>query len=129
MTTSNRITTSGTLVLGFSLAFAALAAPPKPKSLAKPGMSMAAMAAHGKTLAVAKKCNTCHGANFGGVAKFAPSLRADGKVLHEYNATTWARVMNTGVTEDGGKVKAPMPVYHLKAKDSAALWGYFKTLK
>lgn len=129
MTTSNRITTSGTLVLGFSLAFAALAAPPKPKSPAKPGMSMAAMAAHGKTLAVAKKCNTCHGADNAGRKGFSPSLRAGSQVLKEYNAKTWARVMDTGVTEDGGKVKPPMPVYHLSAKDSAALWAYFKTLK
>ncbi len=37
--------------------------------------------------------------------------------------------MNTGVTNDGGMVKKPMPVYHLKAADSAALYAYFKTLK
>lgn len=127
MTTTKRITTGGTLALGLALTLAAFAAPPK--APAKPGMSMAAMAAHGKTLSAAKKCNTCHGANFGGTGKFAPSLRAGGQVLKEYNAKTWARVMDTGVTEDGGKVKPPMPVYHLPAKDSAALWAYFKTLK
>jgi len=37
--------------------------------------------------------------------------------------------MDTGVTEDGGKVKRPMPVYHMKAADSAALYAYLKTLK
>lgn len=129
MTTPNRITTGGTLVLGLALTLAAFAAPPKPRAPAKPGMGMAAMAAHGKTLAVAKKCNTCHGANLGGTGKFAPSLRADSRVVKEYNPKTWARVMDTGITEDGGKVKPPMPVYHLSAKDSAALWAYVKTLK
>ena len=31
--------------------------------------------------------------------------------------------------EEGHKVKPPMPVYHLKAADSAALYAYLKTLK
>lgn len=87
-----------------------------------------ALIAKGKQLVQQKRCNTCHGADLNGKPKFAPSLHASGS-LKEYNPQTWARVMDTGVTEDGGKVKRPMPVYHMKAPDSAALYAYLKTLK
>lgn len=97
-------------------------APPKPKA------GGAAMIAKGKALAESKRCNTCHNADYAGKKGFSPSLHASG-VLKEYNAKTWAVVMDTGVTNDDGKVKPPMPVYHLKAADSGALYAYFKTLK
>ena len=94
----------------------------------KMGAVSPAMIARGKTISAEKRCNTCHGADLKGKPGFAPSLHADG-VLKEYNAKTWARVLDTGVTNDGKPVKKPMPVYHLKAKDSAALWAYFKSVK
>lgn len=88
----------------------------------------ASLVAQGKQIVQQKGCNTCHGANLAGKPKFSPSLRSNG-VLKVYNPKTWARVMDVGITEDGEKVKKPMPVYHLKAADSAALYAYFKTLK
>ena len=90
--------------------------------------SSAALVAKGKKIASAQRCNTCHGKDYAGKPKFSPSLHASG-VLKEYNTKTWAVVMNTGVTNDGGKVKAPMPVYKMKPADSLALYTYFKTLK
>ncbi len=101
--------------------------PPK-KAAATGSAASPALIAAGKTLSSEKKCNTCHSENLAGKPNFAPSLRAAG-ITQKYNAKTFAVVMDTGVTEDGGKVKAPMPVYHLPAKDSAALYAYFKTLK
>lgn len=121
--------THATLGLGVCLALALVgsspAAAPKMK---KAAMTSAATVAHGKTLAATDRCNTCHGADYSGKKGFSPSLHATG-VLREYNAKTWATVMNTGVTNDGGHVRPPMPVYHLKAADSGALYAYFKTLK
>lgn len=102
--------------------------PAAKKPAAKPAAGGAALVAKGKALAESKKCNTCHSADYAGKQGFSPSLKSTG-ALKEYNPTTWARVMNTGVTEDGGHVKPPMPVYHLKKADSDALWAYFKTLK
>ena len=124
-----RTTKTITAGLGACLAFAGMgvspAAPPQPAKSAK---TNPAQIAQGKTLAASDRCNTCHGADYAGKQGFSPSLHANG-VLREYNPTTWARVMDTGVTNDGGHVKQPMPVYHLKAAQSGALYAYFKTLK
>lgn len=98
------------------------------KAAPKPAAASAATVSKGKTLAAAKRCNSCHGGDYAGKQGFSPSLKTAG-VLREYNPMTWARVMDTGVTNDGGHVKAPMPVYHLKAADSGAMYAYFKTLK
>lgn len=119
-----------TLGLGASLVLAATVSPAAaPKTAHAPLPKMASgSVAHGKALAASLRCNTCHAANLGGKKGFSPSLRASG-VLREYNTKTWARVMDTGVTNDNGHVKAPMPVYHLKAADSNALLAYCKTLK
>lgn len=88
----------------------------------------AKLEAQGKQISDQKGCNTCHGANLAGKPKFSPSLRSNG-VLKEYNLKTWARVMDVGINEHGEKVKKPMPIYRMKASDSAALYAYFKTLK
>lgn len=87
----------------------------------------AALVAQGKTLATAKNCNGCHGADLSGKAGGPPSLHVSG-ITSKYNAQTWARMLDTGDTHDGGKVHPPMPVYHLSAADSAALWAYVNTL-
>jgi mono/diheme cytochrome c family protein len=119
-----------TAALGVALALAGTSstfAAHKMAAHGKPAGS-AALIAKGKQLSSEKHCNSCHAADLKGKPGFSPSLHASG-VLKEYNPTTWARVMDTGVTNDGGKVKPPMPVYHLSKADSAALWTYFKTLK
>lgn len=126
-----RTSTAGlTLGLAACLALTGLV----PAALAKKPMhkpmknSNAALVSKGKALAEAKRCNTCHNADYTGKKGFSPSLHASG-VLKEYNAKTWARVMDTGVTNDGDVVKKPMPTFHMKAADSSALYAYFKTLK
>jgi len=99
-----------------------------PPSQALTGKAKPSLVAKGKSLSTKYGCNTCHGKDLAGKPKFSPSLKSTG-VLKEYNPKTWATVLNTGVTNDGGKVKDPMPVYKMKATESAALWAYFKTLK
>lgn len=89
---------------------------------------MTTQVAHGKALVAGNGCANCHGANLAGRKGFAPSLHASG-VLKEYTPSTFARVMNTGVTNDGGHVRKPMPVYHLKNADGTAIYAYLKTLK
>ncbi len=94
----------------------------------KPMASGMTMLAHGKSIAESSGCNSCHGATYGGKKGFSPSIRASG-ITKKYTLKTWERVMNTGMTEDGGHVAKPMPVYHMAAKDSAPLYAYLKTLK
>lgn len=115
------------LALGCLAALAFAPALAAPKAGAKTPTATAEVA-KGKTLASKYRCNSCHGADLAGKKGFSPSLHASG-ALKEYDAKTWARVLDTGVTNDGGKLKPPMPVYHMKAADSAALYAYFKTLK
>ena len=91
-------------------------------------LSGAAAVSHGKALVSQYKCNTCHGPDLAGKQGFSPSLKPAG-VLKEYDTKTWARVLDTGVTNDGGKVRNPMPVYHMKAADADAIFAYCKTLK
>jgi mono/diheme cytochrome c family protein len=117
-----------TLGLGVCLALVAAGTSPAAAPKSTKASSNAAMVAKGKALAVSDRCNTCHAANYAGKKGFSPSLHTTG-VLREYNSKSWATVMNTGVTNDGGKVHSPMPVYHLKAADSGALYAFFKTLK
>ena len=102
------------------------AAPRKPAK--KPAASNAALITQGKAVAESNGCNSCHSATYGGKKGFSPSIRAAG-ITKKYTLTAWERVMNTGVTEDGGHVEKPMPVYHMAAKVSAPLYAYLKTLK
>ena len=74
------------------------------------------------------RCNTCHGADLKGKKGFSPSLHPTGPIRH-YNSATWARLLDTGVTDDGKKVEKPMPVFHLSKTKSAAIYAYLKTLK
>ena len=118
-----------TLTLGLGLAVAAaMTSPAAPVTVGHAPKFTAAIMSRAKGVITSKGCNTCHGADLAGKPHFAPSLHASG-VLREYNVTTFARVMDTGVTNDGGHVRPPMPVYHLKTADSVPLYGYLKTLK
>jgi len=115
-----------TLALGLAITAATTSRGAAPKPLPHAGTT--AQIAHGKTLVGGNGCANCHAANLAGRQGFAPSLHQTG-VLKEYNAVTFARVMNTGVTNDGGHVKKPMPVYHFKNTDGTAIYAYLKTLK
>ena len=98
------------------------------KKAAPKVMFTAAQIAHGKALSEEKGCNSCHGATYAGKAGFSPSIRANG-ITRKYNVKTFARVLDTGITEDGGHVKKPMPVYHLPAKDGTDVYAFLTTLK
>jgi mono/diheme cytochrome c family protein len=115
---------AATVALGAAL-FVAVAGPSAAKKTTPPKASV--LVAKGKALVAQYRCNTCHGADLKGKPGFAPSLRANG-VLKEYTPKTWATVLLTGVTNDGGKVKPPMPVYGMKAASSGAIWAYLETL-
>lgn len=88
----------------------------------------AALVAAGKGVAENNGCNSCHGADYAGKKGFSPSIRANG-VTKQYKLATFERVLNTGVTEDGGHVQRPMPVYHMDAKKSAPLYAFLESQK
>jgi cytochrome c2 len=111
-----------------TVVMAAAAGPSAAKKVSTHKASASGAAAKGKTLAAKYRCNTCHAADLSGKPGFSPSLHASG-VLKEYTPKTWDAVLSTGVTNDGGKVKPPMPVYKMSAADANAIWAYLKTLK
>lgn len=113
-------------ILVTTIAAASFSATKVHKSAGK--TSKASLIAKGKKLAETKGCVKCHGANLKGKPKMSPGITASGELKH-YNAKTFAVVMDNGTTEDGGKVKPPMPVYHMSKADSNALYTYLKTLK
>ena len=124
-----RLTPSAILTTTFGICIAVAAisvSPAAPGHMIKHASLDTAQIAHGKALIASKGCDSCHSSNLAGKKGFSPSIRATG-ITRKYNTVTWARMMNTGVTEDGGHVKAPMPVYHMAAKDSLALYAYLKT--
>ena len=90
--------------------------------------SSAALITAGKGIAENNGCNSCHGADYAGKKGFSPSIRSNG-ILKQYKLTTFERVMNTGITEDGGHVQKPMPVYHMDAKKSAPLYAFLESQK
>ena len=98
------------------------------RTLKKPAAGSAALVAAGKGIAETNGCNGCHSATYAGKQGFSPSIRANG-VTKQYKLATWERVMNTGVTEDGGHVERPMPVYHMDAKKRAPLYAFLESLK
>ena len=69
-----------------------------------------AMVTQGKTLISQYRCNGCHAADLGGRPHFSPSLHQSGS-LKPYTSATFTRLLLTGVTDDGGHVRPPMPVY------------------
>ena len=126
-----RLTTTTALTTAFGVAVTLAGthiSPAAPKTVKKPVVSGAAFIAQGKGIAESNGCNSCHTATYGGKKGFSPSIRSTG-VTKKYSLATWERVMNTGVTEDGGHVEKPMPVYHMAAKVSAPLYAFLKTLK
>ena len=126
MNSQKRGAVLGSFLLAGSIVVSALSGQAAPPKLV-PAPS-AAMLSHGKSVAARYGCANCHGAGLAGKKGFAPSLHASG-VLREYNPVTFVRVMDTGQTNDGGYVRKPMPVYHLKAADSRPLYAYLKSLK
>jgi mono/diheme cytochrome c family protein len=125
------MTAAAVTTIGFGLCLAISCArnsPAAPSHPAAAAQANGSQVAQGKTFVTHYRCNTCHGADLAGKKGFSPSLHASG-VLREYNPTTWKRVLDTGITNDGGKVHPPMPVYHLKAADSLPIYAYLKTLK
>ena len=126
-----RFTTTAALttVFGLSVILAGThISPAAPKAVKKPATTGAALIAQGKTIAESNGCSSCHSATYAGKKGFSPSIRSTG-VTKKYTLATWTRVMNTGVTEDGGHVEKPMPVYHMAAKVSAPLYAFMKSLK
>ena len=131
-TSTARITSTAALTLAFGLCVTLAgiqtspAAPPKPAK--KPAASPTAQIAAGKALAESNGCNGCHSATYAGKQGFSPSIRATG-VTKKYTLATWERMMDTGVTEDGGHVQKPMPVYHMPAAKSAPLYAFLMSQK
>ncbi len=127
-----RMTSTAALTLAFGLCvtLAGIQTSPaaSPKASKKPMASLAAQITAGKAISQQNGCNSCHAATYAGKPHFSPSIRANG-VTKQYTLATWERVMNTGVTEDGGHVKKPMPVYHMPAAKSAPLYAFLKSLK
>ena len=123
-------TTALTLAFGVCITLAGIHTSPAapPKAMKKPVASPAAQIAAGKVVAENNGCNSCHSATYAGKQGFSPSIRAGG-VTKQYTLVTWERVMDTGVTEDGGHVKKQMPVYHMPAAKSTPLYAFLTSLK
>lgn len=119
-----------TTAFGLSAVFAGIQTSPAApmNAMKKPAASSAALVATGKGISETNGCNGCHSATYTGKKGFSPSIRSNG-ILKKYSLTTFERVMNTGVTEDGGHVKKPMPVYHMPAQKSAPLYAFLESFK
>jgi Cytochrome c len=76
-------------------------------------------------------CKNCHGVDAKGGKKLkiaAPDIR--GSVLQpDFNETTFARSVTTGVDDTGKRLHKQMPRFTATAEDTAALWQYLNTLK
>lgn len=122
--------TALTAALGLCAAFSTQISPAAPiHAMKHPAAGgSAALVAAGKGIAENNGCPSCHGADYAGKKGFSPSIRANG-VTKQYTLTTFERVMNTGVTEDGGHVMKPMPVYHMDGKKSVPLYAFLESLK
>ena len=127
---TNQSLTALTAAFGLCAVFASIQTSPAAPvhTLKKPSASTTALIAAGKGIAESNGCNGCHSATYAGKKGFSPSIRANG-VTKQYKLATFERVMNTGVTEDGGHVEKPMPVYHMDAKKSAPLYAFLTSLK
>ena len=119
-----------TAAFGVCAAFAGIQTSPAAPvhAMKHPAASSAALITAGKGVAENNGCNSCHSASYAGKKGFSPSIRANG-ILKQYKLATFERVMNTGVTENGGHVQKPMPVYHMDAKKSAPLYAFLESLK
>ena len=73
-------------------------------------------------------CNKCHAATYKGKPGFSPNITSTGEIKH-YSEAKFARMMLNGTTDDGGKVRPPMPVYKANAAESKALYLFLKTKK
>ena len=128
-----RMSSTGALTLAFGLCVTLAAIHTSPaapgKVVLKPVLSSTALIAHGKSIAESNGCNSCHGATYAGKKGFSPSIRATG-VTKQYTSAKFVRLIHTGITEDGGHVHKPMPVYaKMPAKDSAALYAFLMAQK
>lgn len=130
MNTTLKSAAALTAAFGLCAAFAGIQTSPAAPihTMKKPTASSAALIAEGKGIAENNGCNGCHSATYAGKKGFSPSIRSNG-VLKQYKLATFERVMNTGVTEDGGHVNKPMPVYHMDAKKSAPIYAFLESLK
>ena len=120
--------TALTAAFGLCAVFAGLQAAPLHTMKHPAAGGSAALITAGKSVAENNGCNSCHGADYAGKKGFSPSIRANG-ILKQYKLATFERVMNTGVTEDGGHVEKPMPVYHMPTAKSAPLYAFLESLK
>ena len=130
MNTTLKYAAALTAALGLCAAFGIQTSPAAPMHAMKHPAAggSAALITAGKGIAENNGCNSCHGADYAGKKGFSPSIRSNG-ILKKYTLTTFDRVMNTGVTEDGGHVEKPMPVYHMDAKKSIPLHAFLESLK
>ncbi len=127
---NTNLTAALSTALGVCAVFAATQSSPAAPvhTIKKPTVGNASVIAEGKGIAENNGCNSCHGATYAGKKGFSPSIRSNG-ILKQYKLATFERVMNTGVTEDGGHVNKPMPVYHMPTSKSAPLYAFLVSLK
>ena len=50
--------------------------------------------------------------------------------MHDYTQAQFVTLLHTGVKNDGGQVKKPMPVYaKMKTAEATSIFAYLETLK
>lgn len=119
---------AATAALGLSLILAGAGLSTTATAASKmKAISSASVIAQGKALASQYGCNRCHGADFHGKPGRTPNITATGE-LKNYNPTTFATLLSTGVEHDGKHLKG-MPVMHLPASKADAIYAYLKTVK
>ncbi len=123
---AQRAVLGATAALAFTCAAVSLApqAARSQEHMKKPATALATVAQPAQI----SSCTGCHGDNLLGRKGFSPNLSKLG-VLKEYNQKTFERVMNTGVTNDGGHVQKPMPVFHYPAAVSDKIYKYLLSIK
>ena len=121
----SRTVSGATAVLVGTLLYAghaSEAAKPKP-------VAATASVAQGKALTAKYRCTGCHNAQLQGRPGFSPSIRLTG-AMHDYTKAQFVTLMHTGMKNDGGHVRKPMPVYAaMPAGEATSIFAYLHTLK
>jgi cytochrome c553 len=89
--------------------------------------SSAAMISQGKALAAQYRCGGCHGADLKGKPGGAPNIHVTG-ALHDYTQAQFVTLLDTGKMNNGRQLSG-MPVLHMPAAKSKAIFAYLKSLK
>ena len=124
LTRAAGVATAALTTLCLYAAHGSLAA--KPAKTMKPA---AGSVSQGKVLISQNRCNGCHGPDLKGRPGFSPNIRKTG-ALHDYTQAQFVTLLHTGMKNDGGHVRRPMPVYpKMTTGQATSIFAYLETQK